>query len=221
MNRFKLVCLLIILGIVGILLGQNRELLSLKLFCPDVTSESCLYRTPALPLAVWISLFAIAGIISSLLWQFLARLATPAPKYSDRKSRQERRQDKTQSKQKVDFTRPKTVTSSNTIPTSDWEESQNEDWETDSVQTKRNEREFIANKSFERDRTVPLGKQTPDVAGADSTYSYKFREAKPKKREDEPSLDNKTDEVYDVNYRTVSPPSVKNSDTIQDDEEWI
>lgn len=219
MNRFKLVCLLIILSIVGILLGQNRELLSLKLFCPDVTSESCLYRTPALPLAVWIGLFAIAGIISSLLWQFLARLATPAPQSSDRTSRQERRQNRPQNRQKVDFTRSKTATSSNTIPTSDWEESQTEDWETDSVQTKPNE-PFTTNNSFERER-IHLEKQTPDVASTGSTYSYKFREAKPKKREDKPSLDNKTDEVYDVNYRTVSPPSVKNSDTIQDDEEWI
>lgn len=209
MNRFKLVCLLIILSIVGVLLGQNRELLALKLFCPDVTSESCLYRTPALPLAVWIGLFAIAGIISSLLWQFLNRLATPAPKNSDRY------REKPRSKPPVDFTRPETVSSSSTIPTSDWEESRSVDWESDSRSEVKKD-PSIGDRAVNRVRD-----KMPDVAPTNSTYSYKFREAKPKKREeDNLSQDKKTDEVYDANYRTVSPSTIE-TDTIQDDEEWI
>lgn len=223
MNRFKLVCLLIILSIVGILLGQNRELLSLKLFCPDVESASCLYRTPALPLAAWIGLFAIAGMISSLLWQFLNRLATPAPQYSDRKSsrfQQDLSPDRPPRKPSVDFTSPKTVTRSSTMPTSDWEESQNEDWENGFAETKRSDRKVEATNSFEKERVYGVENQTPDVAKSGSTYSYKFREAKPKKREDEPSQDNKVDEVYDANYRTVSPP-INNAETVKDDEEWI
>lgn len=217
MNRFKLVCLLIILSLVAILLGQNRELLSLKLFCPDVTSQSCLYRTPALPLAAWIGLFTIAGIISSLLWQFLNQLATPSQK--DR----ERTQVKSQSKPEVNYSRPQTAARSSTIPTSDWEESKSEDWEGNFAETRsRSERESqLKQDIFELDSKVDrVRDKTPNVSSTDSTYSYKFREAKPKKKE-EVSPDTRTDEVYDVNYRTVSPPSTKKSDPIQDDEEWI
>lgn len=107
------------------------------------------------------------------------------------------------------------------MSTSDWEESQSEDWENGFAETKRSDREEKATNSFEKDRTVyRVGNQTPNVAGTGSTYSYKFREAKPKKRENEPSQDNKTDEVYDANYRTVNPPT-NNADTVRDDEEWI
>lgn len=209
MNRFKLVCLLIILSIVAILLGQNREPLSLKLFCPDVTSQSCLYRTPALPLAAWIGLFAIAGIISSLLWQFLNQLARPAKRYSDPP-----RQNRARSQPKVDYTRPETVASS--TPTSDWEEPKGEDWESDRVSQ-------VKKDPLDTDRTVyRVQDKTRDVSSTDSTYSYKFREAKPKKSDRENvAPKTKTDEVYDVNYRTVSPPSTKNPDPIDDDEEWI
>ena len=217
MNRFKLVCLLIILSLVAVLLGQNRELLSLKLFCPDVTSQSCLYRTPELPLAAWIGLFAIAGIISSLLWQFLNRLATPSKRYSDRN------QVASRSKPEVNYTRPQNVARS-TIPTSDWEEPKSEDWESDLAEGRHsgNRESTVKQDRFEPDSTVyRVQDKTSNVSSTDSTYSYKFREAKPKREESEISQDTKTDEVYDVNYRTVRPPSAKSPNTIQDDEEWI
>lgn len=217
MNRFKLVCLLIILSLVAVLLGQNRELLSLRLFCPDVTSQSCLYRTPALPLAAWIGLFAIAGIISSLLWQFLNQLATPSKRYSDRN------QVASRSKPEVNYTRSQTVARS-TIPTSDWEEPESGDWENDLAEARHSgDREpQVKQDRFEPDSTVyRVQDKTPNVSSTDSTYSYKFREAKPKKKESEVAQDTKTDEVYDANYRTVRPPSTKSPNTIQDDEEWI
>jgi hypothetical protein len=225
MNRFKLVCLLIILSLVAVLLGQNRELLSLKLFCPDVTSQSCLYETPALPLAAWIGLFAIAGIISSLLWQFFNQLATPS-KTSDRDRVTSR------SKPEANYSRPQTAARSSTIPNSDWEESQSEDWEGEIASARstsdrearrwRDRESAVKQDRFEPDSTVyRVQDKTPNVSSPDSTYSYKFREAKPKKKEEEVSQDTRTDEVYDVNYRTVRPPSTQNPNTIQDDEEWI
>ena len=218
MNRFKLVCLLIILSLVAVLLGQNRELLSLKLFCPDITSQSCLYETPALPLAAWIGLFAIAGIVSSLLWQFLNQLATPSKRSSERDRVTSR------SKPEVNYTSSQTAARSNTIPTSDWEESQSEDWEGNLAEArlKSGRESAVKQDRFEPDSTVyRVQDKTPNVSSPDSTYSYKFREAKPKKKEEEVSQDTRTDEVYDVNYRTVRPPSTKSPNTIQDDEEWI
>ena len=71
MNRFKLVVLLIFSGVIGILFVQNKQLLTLKLFCPEPTSEACFLLSPELSLATWMGLFAIAGILSSLFGQLL------------------------------------------------------------------------------------------------------------------------------------------------------
>lgn len=216
MNRFKLIFLLIIFGLVGVLLQQNRELLSLKLFCPDVTSQSCLYTTPSLPLAVWLGLFTIAGILSSLLWQFCNRLASasPTPKTRDRPVKNQ-----TQPKPRIEDIRPQTAVNPNKTTTLDWEESQSEDWEGDrGAQTKQ------GRERFEPESTVYSVRDRPqDLPRRDSTYSYKFREAKPKQSTSQKTTSkNQTEEVYDVNYRTVKPASDRpiNLDK-DDDEEWI
>ena len=73
MNRFKLLVLLLFSGVVGILFVQNKQLLTLKLFCPEPTSDACFLLSPELSLAAWMSLFAIAGILSSLCGQLLNR----------------------------------------------------------------------------------------------------------------------------------------------------
>lgn len=74
MNRFKLLLLLLLAIAFGVLCFQNRQPLSLKLLCPD-TASSCWYRTPSLPLALWIAAFVLAGVISSLIWQSLNSFA--------------------------------------------------------------------------------------------------------------------------------------------------
>lgn len=72
MSRLKLLLLVLIIAVLGIVFVQNREPLALKMLCPDRT-QSCIYQTPALPLAVWIALFTIGGMITSLLLQLLDR----------------------------------------------------------------------------------------------------------------------------------------------------
>ena len=72
MNRFKLFLLILIIAALGIVFVQNREPVALKFLCPDETL-SCLYRTPALPLAVWIGFFTLNGAIISLIGQALNR----------------------------------------------------------------------------------------------------------------------------------------------------
>ncbi|MGV2828286.1 hypothetical protein [Myxosarcina sp. GI1(2024)] len=74
MNRFKLLLLLLLAIAFGVLWLQNRQPLSLKLLCPD-TATSCWYRTPSLPLALWIALFVLGGVLSSLIWQSLNSFA--------------------------------------------------------------------------------------------------------------------------------------------------
>ena len=70
MNRLKLFLFLLIIAFLGIIYFQNQEPIVLKLLCPNDV-QSCLYKTPQLPLAVWIGLFILAGIITSLVWQGL------------------------------------------------------------------------------------------------------------------------------------------------------
>ncbi|MBE9045405.1 hypothetical protein IQ255_13525 [Pleurocapsales cyanobacterium LEGE 10410] len=72
MSRLKLFLLVLILAALSIVFVQNRELIALKLFCPD-RAQSCLYQTPQLPLAIWIALFALAGMLINLLGQVLNR----------------------------------------------------------------------------------------------------------------------------------------------------
>lgn len=70
MSRLKLFLFLLIIALLGIVYFQNQEPIVLKLLCPDDV-QSCLYKTPKLPLAAWIGLFILAGIITSLIWQVL------------------------------------------------------------------------------------------------------------------------------------------------------
>ena len=220
MNRFKLISVLIVLTVVGILLGQNRQLLSLKFLCPDVTNQSCLYRTPALPLAAWIGIFAIAGIFSSLVWQLLNQVATPTKNRSpNTKSDSYRSVDTQVRTPQPEYTRSKTQDYVKTsIPKTDWEQPVSEDWETDEV-GKNTQDEF--QKSSIKDREQ---KEPQDRNRSDSAYSYKFREVERQKSDKkfEETKKSTPDDVYDATYRTVSSPGQTDSTSYdEDDEEWI
>ena len=71
MSRLKLFLFVLIIVILGVVFIQNREPLALKILCPD--TQSCVYQTPQLPLAVWIGLFTLGGMITSMLGQVLNR----------------------------------------------------------------------------------------------------------------------------------------------------
>jgi hypothetical protein len=74
MSRLKLVLLVLIIAALGMLFVQNRELLALRLLCPEQNqNQSCLYQTPSLPLAAWMALFIVGGMVTSLLGQMLNR----------------------------------------------------------------------------------------------------------------------------------------------------
>ena len=222
MNRFKLISVLIVLTVVGILLGQNRQLLALKFFCPDVTNQNCLYRTPELPLAAWIAIFAIAGIISSLVWQFLNQVATPTKSHSsNRKSNSYRSVDTQVRSRQPEYTRTETPDRVKTsIPKTDWEQPVSEDWETDEVPQKTQDK-FQKSSIQDREPTKP---QDRNRSGSDSAYSYKFPEVERQKTDKkvEDTKKSPVDDVYDASYRTVSSPQKTDSTTYEeDDEEWI
>ncbi|WP_319419936.1 hypothetical protein [Pleurocapsa sp. FMAR1] len=75
MSRLKLLLFIILIGVLMIVFIQNREPIALKLLCDDVNNQYCLYQTPQLPLAVWIGLFALGGMLTSLLSQVFSRFS--------------------------------------------------------------------------------------------------------------------------------------------------
>ena len=72
MSRIKILLLVLIIALLSIVFVQNQQPIALKLLCAD-SSQTCLYQTPALPLAVWIALFVLTGAIANLLIQALDR----------------------------------------------------------------------------------------------------------------------------------------------------
>ena len=217
MNRFKLVLIIIVLALIGILLAQNRQLLLIKFLCPEVNDSNCLYQTPSLPLAAWMILFAIAGLLSSLIWQYLIQVNSSSKLSNSRKSYYtDRPFDKPQAK----YSRPQAEVKTTRVDTtvSDWEKTSAEDWDIQETKTPIDEK--VVN-NYEVKAKPP---SPQNLNRGDSVYSYKFREASPKKNEQSNTTksSNKVDEVYDAPYRTVdSSSAIPNSPSVDDDEEWI
>ena len=217
MNRLKLILILIVLGLMSILLVQNRQPFSLKFLCPDVADPNCFYQTPALPLGIWLLVFAIAGIISSLIWQFLIQtVSNSSGSKSSKNDSNTYSKAKEFSRPQVEYTsaKPKERISSN--PVSDWEQTTNEDWVIDETKPNATKRKT---EGYEV-KTKPL--QSPNDNPASSVYSYKYKEASPKKKENlTPKGSDKTEDVYDASYRTISNPELSKPQIEDDDEEWI
>lgn len=228
-NRLKIFLLLLVLLFLSVLFWQNRELLSLKVLCPDV-NQSCLYQTPPLPLAIWMFVFTLAGVVTSLIWQLLNYLSAKGarkkkssssssstryvserdtlPKGSptetntqpSNQSRQSTGRSSVETRTKVD-----PISANNSNRQSDWEEdSRDDDWHTEEptpAKTKQNPK---------------IPKNTEKTQSSDTTYSYKSRP-------DDDSEDQKVDRVYDANYRVINPSLRKtNNETRKDDDdEWI
>jgi hypothetical protein len=161
-NRFKVLLSLSILAVLGILLGQNRTLLALKFLCADL-AKSCFYQTPALPLALWMGLFILAGIITSLIWQVLNRAAYPSIKPA-----------KTYEDPEL-YRAPNNNSRDNR--TSSWQaNSEREPWDIQTPPTPTSQNGISS--STPVDTAVYERQREPQqVQHSGSTYSYKFKEA--------------------------------------------
>ena len=221
-NKFKLLLVVILLTILGILFFQNQEPISLKILCADTSSQYCWYQTPTEPLAVWMGLFLIIGLISSLIWQVLQSLGSSqsAENYDDQSFIPKAKS----YSQKVSTSSTKTSKSpksrSSTSPT-DWEYSgQGEDWESEQspsakVNPKVPQDDFVRGSNFET-------RQEPqNINKSGSTYSYKFK----KNQKSDPQVNKNADDVYDANYRTINSGKSneinQNTNPSEDEEEWI
>lgn len=70
MSRIKIILLILIIALLGIVFIQNREPIVLKILCGYGTTF-CFYRSPSLPLGIWIALFTLFGAIANVLVQTL------------------------------------------------------------------------------------------------------------------------------------------------------
>ncbi len=223
-NQFKLLLLVVLLTIFGILFFQNQEPIYLKIFCADISSQYCWYKTPTEPLAVWMGLFLIFGVISSLIWQLLQSLGSSQStnNYEDQSFTPKENsyaQKVPSSSSSSSSKTPRAASSKSFTSPSDWEYSgQGEDWESEKspkVQPKVDRDDFVRGSNFET-RQEP---QKIDKSG--STYSYQFK----KNQKSEDRVNKNSDEVYDANYRTInsgkSAEINQNQEPGEDEEEWI
>lgn len=222
-NKLKLLLVIIPLTILGILFFQNQQPISLKILCADTSSQYCWYQTPTQPLAMWMGLFVIVGVISSLIWQLLQSLGSPqSSKNYDDKPFSPKEKSYSQKVPSSSATKTSRIdTSKSSTSGSDWEYSrQGEDWESEQspspkVNPKINKDDFVRESNFET-RQEP---QNIDRSG--STYSYQFK----KNPKPEDKVKKNTDEVYDANYRTINSGQNskvnQNPDISEDEEDWI
>ena len=239
MNRFKLIVLLIFSGAIGILFFENKQLLTLKLFCPDASSQACFFSSPELSLATWMGLFAIAGIISSLWGQLLNQatfVKTNTNQSTDREA-------EVRSSAQTKFSKDKSQSSRFSPPkrspqkpparnqaTTDWEEKSSDNWEENNSTNKvdyppidRDSRTKEA--KTQSSSSQPKSEPKSNPVSSDSVYSFKFAESSKSKPQGESQNKKdygKADDVYDANYRTLNNPSSKKvTSQEEDDEEWI
>ncbi|MBR8831303.1 MAG: hypothetical protein N5P05_001508 [Chroococcopsis gigantea SAG 12.99] len=194
---------LVLIGIAGLFLWQNLQIVTLVFFGGIMTVQ--------LPIAVWVLAFIFLGVFSNLTLQFLFGFGRPAP----RSSRTPTPTPPPAGPVDLNRTPP-----SYSVPKNDWERGGGEDWDIDAPPV---EPTYIKNPAPTEPENGPVNgleiDQSPDTTIQTGTvYSYSYRESKKSDKSG-------SDPVYDADYRIITPPPVntpspepKNDD---DDEEWV
>ena len=201
------IMVLFAIAVGGLLIWQNLGAITLVFFGGIMTVK--------LPLAVWVLLFTLAGIISGLTLQFLYSFGRPlaAPKASPRIA----------NNPTVPPPSPRPTYIQDTAPSArgnDWERDSGDDWNFDTPPEKPTiiqEREEFSSRLADEEK-ANFVKPPSDSSQTDSVYSYSYRTAKQTRGE-------KVDQVYDVNYRIITPPTQDQNQDREvnkaDEEEWI
>jgi hypothetical protein len=191
----------------GLLIWQNLGVITLVFFGGIMTVK--------LPLAVWVLLFTLAGIISGLTLQFLYSFGRPlaAPKASPRIGNNPTVPPPSPRPTYIQDSAP-------SPPSNDWERDSGDDWNFDTPPEKPTiiqEREEFSSRLADEEK-ANFVKPPSDSSQTDSVYSYSYRTAKQTRGE-------KVDQVYDVNYRIITPPTQDQNQDREvnkaDEEEWI
>jgi uncharacterized integral membrane protein len=158
MSRIKILLLILIIAALSIVFIQNREPITLKLLCANSSTQSCLYQTPPLPLAVWIALATLTGAIANLLVQTLNR-------YGYQNS-----------------SRKKPILDDDLYPSRDKAAKNN-----NSRQSKYSEVNSIKNNLGDQlsdTKSYEVKQEPKNVERSGSTYSYQYREASDRPKAD-------------------------------------
>ncbi|MFM8307141.1 MAG: hypothetical protein ACKN87_08810 [Microcystis aeruginosa] len=198
------IMVLFAIAVGGLLIWQNLGVITLVFFGGIMTVK--------LPLAVWVLLFTLAGILSGLTLQFLYSFGRPlaAPKASPRIA----------NNPTVSPPSPRPTYIQDSAPSArgnDWERDSGDDWNFDTPPEKptiiQDREEFSSRVADEEEANFV--KPPSDSSQTGSVYSYSYRTAKQTRGE-------KADQVYDVNYRIITPPVEDQNEVNKgDEEEWI
>lgn len=211
--------IVLLLSVVG-----GLTLFALSNLSPVLSVVFLSMKTPALPLATWMLGAIAAGVITSFFLQLLSYLqggystrSFEEPREVPPRSRSFRRErpKKPAPEPQIPYTPPPSEPPPNSR-TSDWEESGDEDWDFDEEPAAAtfNQQDFERDEVRgvqESDRTSYEVKQEPKTSSkTGSVYSYSYRE---------PTVPGvgKPDEVYDANYRIITPPYQKTAEPEDDD----
>ncbi|WP_072926063.1 hypothetical protein [Microcystis aeruginosa] len=201
------IMVLFAIAVGGLLIWQNLGVITLVFFGGIMTVK--------LPLAVWVLLFTLAGIISGLILQFLYSFGRPlaAPKASPRIA----------NNPTVPPPSPRPTYIQDTTPSArgnDWERDSGDDWNFDAPPEKPTtiqDREEFPPRVADG-KKANFVKPPEDSSQTGSVYSYSYRTAKQTRGE-------KADQVYDVNYRIITPPAQDENQEREvnkgDEEDWI
>ncbi|MGK7941356.1 MAG: LapA family protein [Crocosphaera sp.] len=215
-----------------ILLVQNQQMIALGFLGTEI--ETALFSLK-LPLGLWVILFTLAGILTSLLIQVLTRLPRQVSPTQTAKPRP-----RPQDPPETPYQRPETKKS-------DWESTPPPEWENVPPEDDYDDEWDIEQPPIEK--TVPRRpsrveetrsefevQQPPKTASQEGTvYSYTYGELSdrisatpppdPPKVEKKPSsanANNANKKVYDADYRVITPPyrTPQRSDD-EEEESWI
>ncbi|BAZ45381.1 hypothetical protein NIES4102_24030 [Chondrocystis sp. NIES-4102] len=197
MSRLKLLLLLLIIAALAIVFVQNQAPITLKFLCPDPTATSCLYKTPQLPLAVWLGIFTLAGMLTNLLSSLFSSYGNSAKQKYSPAARQQYIENDPYAQNWIDEARQTS---------------------TYSTRSTSNQTIGITDK-YEQATSYERPQQPQNIERSGSNYSYKYRAAT--ERSSNPDIKPSAD----IQDTPPTPPKefVRESkiDLDKDEEDWI
>ena len=234
----KLLLLLLIIISTVVFTIQNQQ--SIALYFLGTSTQTALL-TLEFPVGIWVILFSISGILTSLIMQFLNQLSSPSsPRNFSALSQAFKLSKFSPFSKKADWGKRYQR---------NWEKIEQEFEEEDSwdIEKPPTESTFTSQKleqkiqEEEEQATSFEVQQSPKKASRQgSIYSYTYRELhdsedgplfnesikpSPKKQENPNSKSKVVDQIYDANYRILTPPyhNVQESSNFdqEEDQDWI
>ncbi len=244
----KLLFLLLILVSTVVFLIQNQQ--PIDLYFLGVNTQTALF-TLKLPIGIGVILFSIAGILTSLIIQFLNQFSASSSSrtFTPPSPRREPPKPPSQPPEPSEFSSSSKEADWGKMPQKNWEgieqEIEEEDgWDIEKPPTEPTfTREKLERELQEgEEQTTDFEVQQPPkkTAHEGSVYSYTYRELResedsppfqesvkppPKKPETPRSKNQTVDQVYDANYRILTPPYPNDQESSsldqEEDQDWI